>query len=155
MEDTGYVIGGVRGVALLTGVLIGSWVDRWGVNRAAPAGFLLLAAGALGSWVSSNYAEMTTSTLVLAIGAGWLGVTLLPMALSRIQPAHQGTAVGVFGSFEDLGLILGPLLLGAVYSALGPRNLFPVAVALALVAIPISLLARFSGSPRAAEPDPA
>ncbi len=139
VEETGYVIGGARAVALLVGILMGSTVDRWGPGRAAPAGFLLLVAGAVGSWASGDYQSMTVATLVLAAGAGWLGVTLLPMALSRVAPVNQGTAVGVFGSFEDLGLIIGPVLLGVVYSALGPRQLFPVVAALALAGTALSL----------------
>jgi len=142
LEQAGYVIGAARGAAVVVGVLLGAVVDRWGAPRAAPLGFFLLAAGALGSWVATSYAEMTIATLVAAAGAGWLGVTLLPMALARIRPADQGTAVGVFGSFEDLGLILGPLLLGIVYSVLGPRDLFPITAVLALSAMTLALLAR-------------
>jgi MFS family permease len=141
VQDTGYVIGAARAVALVSGLLIGALVDRWGTRRAAPVGFLLLLAGAIGTWASVTYPEMTVAALVMSTGAGWLSVTLLPMALTRIRPANQGTAVGVFGSFEDLGLILGPLVLGVVYSTLGPRDLFPVAAVLALTALLLALLA--------------
>jgi predicted MFS family arabinose efflux permease len=139
VEEAGYVIGAARGVALVAGVALGSVVDRWGSSRAAPTGFALLALGAVGTWVSPNYAAMTIATLVGATGAGCLSVTLLPMALARILPAHQGTAVGVFGSFEDLGLILGPLLFGVVYASLGPSGLFPVVAVLALAALVLTL----------------
>ncbi len=142
IDQSGYVIGAARAVSLLSGVLFGFQIDRWGPSRAAPAGFLLLGAGALGTWFSTSYLEMVGSTLVLAAGTGCLSVSLLPMALSRILPANQGTAVGVFGSFEDLGLVLGPLLLGLVYAASGPRALFPAAGALALVGLVLALLTR-------------
>jgi predicted MFS family arabinose efflux permease len=150
---TGYIIGATRGVALLTGLLVGGIADRWGANRAVPVGFLLLLAGAAGTWISSNYLEMIAATLVLATGAGWLSVSLLPMALSRVLPANQGTGVGVFGSFEDLGLVLGPLLLGVVYAALGPRDLFPVAAALALVAIVFALVTQKPSPALRTEPE--
>lgn len=155
VEQTGYVIGAARGVALLVGFVVGSTADRWGERRAAPIGFLLLLMGALGLWIAATYAEMTAFSLVLAAGAGWLSVSLLPMALSRILPEHQGTAVGVFGSFEDLGLILGPLALGFVYAALGPRDLFPVAASLALAALVLMLATRAPRSirPAGANPD--
>ena len=146
IEGAGYVIGAARAVALLSGVLFGAMVDRWGSPRAAPLGFLLLAAGAFTIWFSPGYLEMTLGTLLLATGAGWLSVTLLPMALSRIGPEDQGTAVGVFGSFEDLGLILGPLLLGVVYSTWGARSLFPVAGGLALLAMVVAAFGRTLGS---------
>jgi predicted MFS family arabinose efflux permease len=144
VDQAGYVIGGARAAALVAGLVLGALVDRWGTSRAAPAGFLLLAAGALGTWAAHDYAQMVGATVVFAAGAGWLSVTLLPMALARVVPEDQGTAVGVFGSFEDLGLILGPLLFGVVYSALGPWNLFPVATALAVLALLIALAFRAS-----------
>ena len=144
--EAGYVIGAARGMALVSGVLLGAVVDRYGAHRAAKVGFLLLGGGAVATWLSLTYPEMVASTLVIAAGAGWLSVTLLPMALSRIAPKHQGTAVGVFGSFEDLGLVLGPLLLGAVYSSLGPRDLFPVVGGLALGALLLAILAETSRS---------
>jgi predicted MFS family arabinose efflux permease len=153
VEETGYVIGAARAGALLTGLAVGSTIDRWGARRAAPAGFLLLIVGAMGTWISSSYIEMILATLILAAGAGWLSVTLLPMALARILPANQGTAVGVFGSFEDLGLILGPLLLGVVYVTLGPRDLFPVAAALSLIAMLIALAAPIPRPAGSSEPN--
>ncbi len=146
IDQSGYVIGAARAVSLLAGVLLGFQIDRWGPSRAAPAGFLLLGIGAVGTWFSTSYLEMVVSTLVLASGTGCLSVSLLPMALSRILPANQGTAVGVFGSFEDLGLVLGPLLLGLVYAAWGPRALFPAAGALALVGLLLALLTRVGGA---------
>ena len=153
MDDAGYVIGAVRAVALVTGLLLGSSIDRWGPARAAPMGFLLLAAGALGTWVSSTYLEMALASLVLATGAGCLGVSLLPLALSRIPHALQGTAVGVFGSFEDLGLVVGPVLLGVVYSTLSPRDLFPVAAAISLGALLLALVSRTPAGPTARLPE--
>jgi MFS family permease len=148
VDEAGYVIGAARGGSLITGVLLGSVVDRRGAHRTAPIGFLLLATGTIGTWLSWDYTGMVAATMVIAVGAGWLSVTLLPMALSRTLPEHQGTAVGVFGSFEDLGLILGPLLLGAVYASLGPRQVFPIVAGLAMGALLLALVARSSGPPR-------
>ena len=148
VEEAGYVIGAGRAVALVSGVVLGGFVDRWGHSRAAPLGFLLLAVGAVGTWASASYGEMVAATLVLACGVGWLSVSLLPMALSSILPEHQGTAVGVFGSFEDLGLILGPLVFGLVYANLGARDLFPVAAALALLGGILALSARARWRPQ-------
>lgn len=157
VEAAGYVIGAARGAALVSGLVLGAAVDRWGHSRAVPVGFSLIAVGAFGTWLAGTYVEMVGATLVLAAGAGWLTVSLLPMALSRLPLESQGTAVGVFGSFEDLGLILGPLLLGFVYAGLGPRQLFPVATGLALIALAVCLvgnrLPSRGSSPRRASGD--
>ncbi len=126
--DSGYVIAAMRAMALAAGLLLGRVVDRWGPARSAPFGFLLIAAGTLGTLASHTYAEMTVATMVFAVGVGWLSVTLLPLSLMAIPRSLQGTAVGLFGSFEDLGQFVGPILIGAIYAAFGPTSIFvPVA----------------------------
>ena len=44
-----------------------------------------------------------------------------------VTPSRMyGAAVGVFGSFEDLGSIVGPLLFGFVWATFGPIYIFAV-----------------------------
>jgi MFS family permease len=144
---SGYVIGATRGTTLVAGFLLGSVVDRWGPSRSPPFGFLLLVAGALGTFFSHSYAEMVAATLVFATGAGWLSAGLLPLALAPVSHDLQGTAVGVFGSFEDFGLLVGPVLIGSVYSAYGPASIFlfvaGVATAGAVAATVLASVARW------------
>jgi MFS family permease len=130
--DSGYVIGVARTTILLAGFLLGGVADRFGPLRTVPFGFLLLSLGAVGTWFSSSYAEMIGATIVFAIGFGWLSASLLPLALDPVPLSLQGTAVGVFGSFEDLGLLVGPVLISAVYAAYGVRSIFVVVGAVAL-----------------------
>lgn len=130
--ESGYVIGAMRAVALAAGLLLGRFVDRWGAARSAPFGFVLIAAGTMGTYFSQTYAEMTLATMVFGVGAGWLSITLLPLALTKIPRALQGTAVGLFGSFEDLGQFVGPIMIGDVYAAWGVSSIF---IAVAAVAV--------------------
>jgi MFS family permease len=139
-SDAGYVIGAAQGASLLAGVLLGTVVDRWGPGRSTPFGFALLALGAFGTSFSSSYAEMTGATIVLAIGAGWLSASILPLALGPVRLQSQGTAVGVFGTFEDFGLLLGPILIGAVYAAYGVSSIFLVVGVVTLAGLLFSLM---------------
>lgn len=139
-SQAGYVIGAAQAVSLVAGAVLGVLVDRWGPSRSAPIGFALVMAGAFGTWLSSSYSEMVGATLVLAVGAGWLAASLLPLALGPVPLRLQGTAVGVFGSFEDLGLLVGPVLLSAVYAAYGASSMFLVAGAVALAGAVLSSL---------------
>lgn len=139
-SDAGYVIGAAQAASLLAGVLLGTVVDRWGPGRSTPFGFVLLALGAFGTSLSSSFAEMTGATIVLAIGAGWLSASILPLALGPVRLQSQGTAVGVFGTFEDFGLLLGPILIGAVYAAYGVSSIFVVVGAVTLAGLVFSLM---------------
>ncbi len=139
-SDAGYVIGAAQGASLLAGVLLGTVVDRWGPARSTPFGFALLALGAFGTWLASSYAEMTGATMVLAIGAGWLSASILPLALAPVRLQSQGTALGVFGTFEDFGLLLGPIMIGAFYASYGVSSIFLVVGAVTLAGLLFSLV---------------
>jgi MFS family permease len=151
--DSGYVIGFARATTLLAGFLLGGVADRFGLLRTVPFGFLLLALGALGMMIAISYAEMVAATMVFAIGSGWLSASLLPLALEPVPLALQGTAVGVFGSFEDLGLLVGPVLISAAYATYGVRSIFLLVAAVSFVgALLALLLLRLGPSPRRRKP---
>lgn len=130
--DSGYVIGLARATLMAAGFLLGGTVDRFRPLRSMPFGFLLIALGALGTLFSSSYTEMVGATIVLATGMGWLSSGLLPLGLASMPLPLQGTAVGVFGSFEDLGLLIGPIILSSVYATYGVGSMFLVVALLAI-----------------------
>lgn len=142
----GYVIGAARAVTLTSGFLLGPTIDRWGPSRAAPIGFLTVAFGALATLASTDYTEMVAATILFSTGTGLLSATLLPLALAPVPSESQGTAVGIFGSFEDLGLLLGPILIGGVYSGYGARSVFPLVAGVAVGGALLAALVRRSGS---------
>jgi MFS family permease len=142
-SDAGYLLGAARLVSVSAAFLLGTLVDRWGPGRSILAGFGLLFVGGLATWGARSYDEMVAATLVFSAGLGWLFASLLPFALNTMPRDHQGTAIGVFGSIEDAGLLVGPLLFGAAWATYGPRSLFPLVTALAAVGIVESLLVAF------------
>jgi len=140
--EAGYVIGAAQTTSLLAGAALGILVDRWGPGRSTPFGFLLLALGAFGTLFSSSYVEMVGTTMLFSAGVGWLSASLLPLALAPVPRPLQGTAVGVFGSFEDLGLLIGPVLISAVYATYGARSIFFVVGVLTVVGALFPILLR-------------
>jgi predicted MFS family arabinose efflux permease len=137
--ETGYILGAARLVSLLTAFFLGSWGDRRGHPEAVLVSFFLLAAGIAGTWLASDSIGMTAATLVMFAGGGWLGASLLPLALAPIPTQLRGSAIGLYGSMEDLGLLLGPVLFGLAWSYWGGRTLFPVALVAALIGLVLTL----------------
>lgn len=138
--DSGYVIAVARATSLLSGFLLGASTDRFGPRRTVPVGFLLLTLGAVGTLFSASYTEMVGATIVFAIGTGWLSASLLPLVLEPVPLPLQGTAIGVFGSFEDLGLLVGPVLISSVYTVYGVRSMFLVVAGVTLAGALLSVL---------------
>jgi MFS family permease len=153
--EAGYAIGAAQGASLTSGALLGTVVDRWGPGRSTPFGFVLVTLGTFGTLLSSSYAEMVGATVVFATGLGWLSASILPLALGPVPPRLQGTAVGVFGSFEDFGLLVGPILISAVYAAYGASSIFPVVGAVAIAGLLLSLGLRRADDGRASRLDEA
>lgn len=139
-SDAGYVLGAGRLVSLTASFVLGPFVDRWGPGRTVPVGFGLLLVGAVATWGARSYLDMVGATLVFSAGLGWLFANLLPLGMNAMPRDHQGAAIGVFGSMEDAGLLVGPLLFGAAWSAYGPTSLFPTVTALAASGVLVSLL---------------
>jgi len=150
--EAGYVIGALRATQVVAGFFLGGQVDRFGPARSTPYGFLLLFAGALLTFFSHSYAEMVGATLVFATGSGWLFASLLPLVLGPVPPERQGVVVGTFGSFEDLGLLTGPILISAVYASGGPGSAFLTVAGIALAGAAIVALGRRTGLLETAPP---
>lgn len=56
--------------------------------------------------------------------------------LSKLADRDKlGMTMGLYGSFEDLGLIVGPIIFGGIWEGLGPKYLFPVSAMALLFAI--------------------
>ena len=156
--DAGYLLGAARLVTVGAAFLMGTLVDRWGPGRTIPAGFALLLLGGIATWAARSYDEMIAATLIFSAGLGWLFASILPFAMNTMPRESQGTAIGVFGSMEDAGLLIGPLLFGSAWAMFGARSLFPAVTALATGGVLGSLLYTYrvpGPLPQQASPEPA
>jgi MFS transporter, DHA1 family, multidrug resistance protein len=99
---------------LLTLWLGGSVSDRWGRMRVLIPG--LLAYGALLGSLPLVTHPLWLGLWSLAIGGGAGVVAGLPTALigDRVAPPLQGIAIGWLRTMADSGMILGPLVMGAL-----------------------------------------
>jgi ACDE family multidrug resistance protein len=74
------------------------------------------------------------SLVSIAVSVGLSATSLLLAMIPEIAPnSRYGTYVGLYGSFEDLGTIIGPLIFGFVWSAFSPVLIFVVGSLVQLV----------------------
>jgi DHA1 family multidrug resistance protein-like MFS transporter len=87
---------------------------------------------------ASTPLHLTIITVLVIFSFSSQSVSLI--MLSKLADREKlGMTMGLYGSFEDLGLIVGPLIFGVVWDVLGPKYLFPVSsVALLLAIISLS-----------------
>jgi MFS family permease len=111
----------------LVAIIFLGWVsDRFGRNSLATLGFLLCS----GSFMLYLLAKTTFQVFFVSIAVG-LGISASFLLLSFVQDVTPkrmyGTVVGIYGSCEDLGIIMGPLVYGLVWSAIGSVYIFVAA----------------------------
>lgn len=125
-------LGLVLSVAVAS-VPAGRLADSWGKGRTAAWG---LALGAAGMWVL----QMASSLAVLAAAAVMLGASYAlsspayhALVSELAPPGRIGLVMGASQTAEGLGLVLGPLLGGVLWDALGHRAPFVAAAVLLTV----------------------
>jgi DHA1 family multidrug resistance protein-like MFS transporter len=83
--------------------------------------------------------QMTLLTVGLAACLSTASL-ILAMLSTLVSRELSGMAMGIYGSFEDLGLIVGPMLYGLIWEVYSPSYIF-IASAVSLL-ISLVLLAR-------------
>lgn len=126
-------------IATLLAPKLGELMDR--LNPAT--GIIVTSSiGALMTWFLINTTNLYIFALVLLldITISMAAGLLFRNILSRINVTHRGKILGFTQVFTNLGSVLGPLLGGFTWDALGPTSPFIISIFVELLLIPLYLL---------------
>jgi DHA1 family multidrug resistance protein-like MFS transporter len=123
--DVGILIATFSGTELVSMPALGWLSDRFGLTRTA---FLSYAVSA---FLFLLYFQATTTYQIflvsIAVGVGLSGLFLLLALIPTVTSiGTYGKVIGAYGSFEDLGIMIGPIIYGFVWTAYGPVYIFLV-----------------------------
>lgn len=125
--------------------------DRFGRRRVYRTGLAVFSLGSLGCSLAPSLASLIGLRVVQAAGASMLmPVTLSIIANTYRSPAARSRAIGVWAGISGLAAAAGPLVGGALTSAVGWRAIFWIN--LPIGAIALLLTARQLRESRAARP---
>jgi predicted MFS family arabinose efflux permease len=83
---------------------------------------------------ASTPLHITLLTIGLIISYSSPSISLI--MLSKLASKEKiGITMGIYGSFEDLGLIIGPIIFGYIWDTHGAQHIYPLTAASALLAI--------------------
>ncbi|MDT0532703.1 MFS transporter [Micromonospora sp. DSM 115977] len=119
-------------------LVVGGLPDKLGAGRVAVGSALVEAVGLLLVAVAPNLLVAVLGGLVIGAGLSLLFPALALLVINRADPAHQGTALGAFTSFWDIGLVAGAPLAGLVASMAGYPAVFQVMLLAALLSAALS-----------------
>jgi DHA1 family multidrug resistance protein-like MFS transporter len=129
------------GVQLLVNPVLGRMSDRLGQRRLMGMGLAAMALMHLSFTLVRTPLQFSLITLALSafMAVFTLGVTMLSKAVPK---ELSGMAMGVYGSCEDLGFIIGPILYGLVWDAFSPSLIFLVGAGATAVAFLLLMMVR-------------
>lgn len=110
-----FLVMGVVGV-VLQGVAVGRLITRFGEERVLRAGLAIGAAGFVLITFSFNMLSLLLFVSVMSVGMGLQRPTISSL-LSKRTSAGQGTTMGLQGSFDSLGRVIGPVWGGWLYQS--------------------------------------
>ena len=129
---TAIAVGSLATVAatarLVTSPLIGRISDRVDKRKLL---FCILAIGCL-LFAMFPYAHEAWQLTLLALGVSAtfsFGVLSISIHSTATPKAYSGMSLGLYGTFEDLGLMLGSLIFGFSWGTFGPSSVFVITAA--------------------------
>jgi len=130
LAEVGVLVSLLFAAQLLALPLVGWFADHFGRKRVVSASILICAGLFLLYFLAGNSSQLQLVTVV--VGVGMASTSLLLALVPDVTPRDlQGASIGLYGSSEDLGVILGPLVFGFVWTIFGPVYIF-AATSLAL-----------------------
>ncbi len=129
----------------------GSMGDRLGRRRTFVTGLAVFSVSSLLCSLAPSVGLLVVFRVLQAVGASMMN----PVAMSIItntftNPRERAQAVGIWGAVFGISMALGPIVGGALVSAVGWRSIFLINIPVGLVAILLTL--RFIPESRAPRP---
>ncbi|MEM3666285.1 MAG: MFS transporter [Candidatus Bathyarchaeia archaeon] len=135
-------------VGFFAPLIFGEISNKLGLKKIIISGMLLLALAFLLLPNATDIVMLCASAIVLGFGNAAVGPPMMSLLTGNIRLSNRGIAIGVYGAGEDIGILIGPLIVGYFYQAYSPELSFYLTAGLMLINTAFStfLLRRFSPS---------
>jgi MFS family permease len=112
-------IGLLVSISALIGVTLTYYSDRtiqrFGIKRSIVISFIISAIGILWFIIFQNLAGFAASIILLSAGGGFSGPARNLYLMDSVDRNHYDEAIGIYRTLSDLGFVLGPFIIGAVF----------------------------------------
>ena len=123
--QVGVLLASISGTQLVSMPALGWLSDRFGRKRTAVLSYAVSAFLFLLYFLAKTPYQVFLVSFAVGVGLSglFLLLAMIPTVTSR---GTYGRVIGTYGSFEDLGIMIGPVIYGFVWSSYGPVYIFLV-----------------------------
>jgi EmrB/QacA subfamily drug resistance transporter len=127
---------------LLAALLLttGSLADLYGRKRVFVIGLIIFSLSSLASGLAQSPLWLNLARAAQGVGGAAMFSTSLALLGSAFQGRERGTAFGVWGAITGLAVAIGPVVGGALTTAISWRWIFLVNVPIGIVAVVLTLM---------------
>ncbi|MDP2646041.1 MAG: MFS transporter [Desulfobacterales bacterium] len=119
----------VTSIVHLATIFIGGWMsDRFGRKYALIPGMLISSLGLVVFALSRSYLVFLLAAFAVGLGRGFAG-SFIAYAADLAPENHYGSTLGLYHTFQDLGMVVGPILMGWVAEQIGLSAPFYISAA--------------------------
>lgn len=118
-----------------------AWGDRIGRRRVMIGGIALFTAGSVAAALSSSAEALIAARALQGVGAAAIVPLSLTLLAASVPAERRAAAIGIWSGVAGLGVAVGPVVGGAVVEGLSWEAIFWINVPVALVAVPLLLVA--------------
>jgi MFS family permease len=116
-------------------LLLARLSDRFGRLQAAILGLTFSFVADLSYVLAASLPQLLLSTAGVAMGYALTGPSLLAFLADITGKEERGAVMGVYGAFEDIGVMIGPLLYGFAWNNLGLTSIFYIGSTLGVLGV--------------------
>jgi len=131
-------IGLLVSISALIGVALTYYSDRvinkLGIKRSIVISFAISASGVLWFIIFNNLDGFIASILLLSAGGGFSGPARNLYLMDSVDKIHYEEAIGIYRTLSDLGFVLGPAVIGFVFSYYNYLSAYSVVAAMLITA---------------------
>ena len=149
MAEIGYIMG-ARSVGFVVAMFtMGTISDRLGRKPVMVFGIASTAVLIMAMGFVTGY--LAIAALVCAVGftSGAIWIMGPVLSAEAVEPHQRGAGIGVYRTFFDLGSVLGPIVMTAVFASWGIAYCFYVSTGLLVASIPLAMMIRERVEPAA------
>ena len=117
---------------VVQGFLIRKLVPRFGEARLAITGLSIMTASFVLTALATQGWVLYPAMALLATGSGMATPSITSLISRRVSPQQQGSTLGSVQAFNSLTMVIGPLLAGFIFEAIGPSAPYAVGSLLVL-----------------------